>query len=73
MQQESFDALFNSPDEVDIELKQSGEEIYMSHGGKQHIPGQYQFKSHVLTLVTLLVLYLGIEKARYFVSLLPSS
>ena len=39
MQQESFEALFNSPDEVDIELKQSEHEIYVSNGGRQEIPG----------------------------------
>jgi hypothetical protein len=39
MQKDSFDALFNSPDEVDIELKQSGEEIFVSNGGRHQIPG----------------------------------
>ena len=41
MQQESFEALFNSPNEVDIELKQSGHEIYVSNGGRQEIPEMY--------------------------------
>ena len=40
MQNESSDVLFNSPDDVDIELKQSGEDIYVSNGGKHNIPGQ---------------------------------
>ncbi|CAB4024210.1 uncharacterized protein LOC110058762 [Paramuricea clavata] len=41
MQKDSFDALFNSPDEVDIELKQSGEEIFVSNGGRHQIPEKY--------------------------------
>ncbi|XP_028400890.1 uncharacterized protein LOC114523997 [Dendronephthya gigantea] len=41
MQHEGLDALFNKPDEVDIELKQSGEEIYVAKGGKHEIPERY--------------------------------
>ena len=40
MQDEGVDALFNKPDEVDIELKQLGEEIYVAKGGKHQIPGE---------------------------------
>ena len=41
MQNEHFDALFNSPNEVDIELKQNGEEIFVSNGGRHEIPSKY--------------------------------
>lgn len=39
MQNESFEALFNSAGEIDIELKQSGDELLVCEGGKHQIPG----------------------------------
>ena len=43
MQLEEIETTFRSPSEVDIELKQSGEVIFVSKGGKYKVPGNDRF------------------------------